>query len=192
MAPFFSDFGLYTVDVSYLEYLHSVDDEVEFDERGNYERKPFLGVFMPASEHSYLIPMTSAKSHHADDDLVGETNFLIYKSVRNRSRNKNKVYKTLDDGSLINILSVLEVMKMIPVRKGVYRFTEFSSLDDKQYADLCRKEWSYCKNIRRDIVAKAHGIYEYQKRTTRVLERHCSFSLLEDACASYVLDNAIM
>ena len=46
MTAKLENLGLYNIDVNYLEYLHSIDSEVQFSLEKDYSQKPFLGILV--------------------------------------------------------------------------------------------------------------------------------------------------
>ena len=65
MTAKLENLGLYNIDVNYLEYLHSIDSEVQFSLEKDYSQKPFLGILVLVDTYTYFIPLTSAKPKHA-------------------------------------------------------------------------------------------------------------------------------
>ena len=74
---------------------------------------------------------------------------------------------------------------MIPVKAGLYSRIDFSSLDDRKYADLLEKEYRFCQKIQDGILTKASQIYTEQKKTGVIHPIYCNFAKLESACDTY-------
>ncbi len=51
------------VNLDYLEKLHDVCEEVQFNRR-DYENKVFMGILLTQNLKKYVIPLTSAKGKH--------------------------------------------------------------------------------------------------------------------------------
>ena len=85
----------------------------------------------------------------------------------------------------LKIFAALDLKKMIPVPGGQYNSIDFSSLEDKKYADLLIKEYRFCKKIQSGILSKVTQIYREQKETGKVFPLYCNFTKLESACTQY-------
>ena len=181
----FEDFGLYNVDVDYLQYLNGVDSEVQFSIDKDYEQKPFLGIVILIDNYSYFIPLTSSKSKHARWKNVGPAHYLIYEQVKKTELQRNDVFKSVSDSDALKIFAALEIKKMIPVKPHLYKRIEFSALTDLKYADLLEKEYRFCQKIQDGILTKAKQIYTEQKQTGTVFPYYCNFAKLEAACDAY-------
>ena len=62
----FKEFGFYTIDADYLQYLNGVDSEVYYNEAYRTSVKPFVGIVIGIGEYNYFIPLTSAKIKHTN------------------------------------------------------------------------------------------------------------------------------
>lgn len=60
----FENFGFYTIDADYLEFLNRKDSEVYYNASYRNAIKPFVGIIINMSEYKYFIPLTSAKEKH--------------------------------------------------------------------------------------------------------------------------------
>ena len=56
----FENFGFYTIDVDYLEFLNQKDSEVYYNVSYRNAVKPFVGVIIDMEECKYFIPLTSS------------------------------------------------------------------------------------------------------------------------------------
>ena len=124
-------FGLYTVDMKYLDELYSIDREVFFNPNDpNYARKPYLGIVVIVGQYQYFIPLTLAKQRHKNWKLIDKAHFLVYETMpANKVRNTHITRPIPGDaGNCIRILSALDLKKMIPVPVGYYHFIDFKSL----------------------------------------------------------------
>lgn len=186
MSAYFHDFGLYNINIDYLRYLHTFDSEVQFDEDGHYERKPFVGVMIIIEGYHYFIPLSSRKSKHATWDNVGTAHYLVYEKVDVEKLRDKDVFKAINDKEVLKILAVLDIKKMIPVSEGLFSKINFKEVEPKHYRRLLQKECEFCENIKDGILKKANTIYEEQISTGVIHDYYCSFSLLEDACDNYL------
>lgn len=66
----FENFGFYTIDVDYLEFLNGKDSEVYYNASYKYAIKPYVGIIINISECKYFIPLTSAKPKHTKWKIV--------------------------------------------------------------------------------------------------------------------------
>ena len=185
MTAKLENLGLYNIDVNYLEYLHSIDSEVQFSLEKDYSQKPFLGILVLVDTYTYFIPLTSAKPKHASWTNVGPVHYLIYERVLKTELHRKDVFKSISDTEALKILAALDLKKMIPVRDGLYNKIEFASMSDHRYAALLEKEYRFCLGIWNGIASKAGAIYSEQKETGRVYPMYCNFSKLEEACNNY-------
>lgn len=53
------NFGFYTIDADYLEFLNSKDSEVYYNASYRNAIKPFIGIVINMAECKYFIPLTS-------------------------------------------------------------------------------------------------------------------------------------
>ena len=104
---------------------------------------------------------------------------------------KNDIYCEFEKTDVVKkILAVLEIKKMIPVKKGLYQKIDFSDIQDLPYRILLEKEYQFCKPLLPEIVLKAQNLYNHQKHTGIVADMHCNFSLLEKVCDLYQNSNS--
>ena len=181
----FENFGLYNVDVDYLRYLNSIEPEVQFSNDKDYEQKPFLGIMILIDNYSYFIPLTSGKRKHAKWKNVGPAHYLVYEQVEKSELRRNDVFKSISDTEALKIFAALDIKKMIPVKAGLYSRIDFSSLDDRKYADLLEKEYRFCQKIQDSVLVKAKQIYAEQKQSGVIHPIYCDFAKLESACDTY-------
>ena len=185
MNTHFHDFGLYNIDINYLRYLHQFDSEVQFDEDGHYERKPFVGVMIVVAGYNYFIPLSSRKPKHVNWDNVGTAHYLIYEIIKAEALCDNDIYKPNIDNKVCKILAALDIKKMIPVPDGLFTRINFNEITSRKYRRLLQKEYQFCRNIRDGILAKANTIHQEQKSSGIIHDCYCNFSLLESACDTY-------
>lgn len=69
---------------------------------------------------------------------------------------------------------------MIPVPDGEFEYIDFEKLEDERYKDLFEKEYAFCLQIKRKVLAKAEELYGSQKRSKVVRKMCCDFQRLEN------------
>ena len=85
MTVRFDNLGFYNVDTRYLQYLNTIEPEVQFTQEKDYTQKPFLGILVIIDTYTYFIPLTSGKPKHAKWKNVGSAHYLIYEQVPRRN-----------------------------------------------------------------------------------------------------------
>lgn len=65
MTVRFDNLGFYNVDTRYLQYLNTIEPEVQFTQEKDYTQKPFLGILVIIDTYTYFIPLTSGRPKHA-------------------------------------------------------------------------------------------------------------------------------
>ena len=185
MTVRFDDLGFYNVDTRYLQYLNTIEPEVQFTQEKDYTQKPFLGILVIIETYTYFIPLTSGKPKHAKWKNVGSAHYLIYEQVKKMELRKRDIFKYISETDALKIFAALDLKKMIPVADGLYSRIEFAKLEDQKYADLLEKEYRFCQKIQDGILSKVTQIYREQKETGKVYPMYCNFSRLEDACNQY-------
>lgn len=194
------------IDVDYLKYLHNIDPEIFFDENNNYEGKPHLGILLSNNKKQYVIPLTSAKEKHRTWDDVSAGWYRIYEIIDTTTTpvyeddivvdiKNQEILKKLDKDKLQNykqrIISVLDMRKMFPVNKKLYKEIRFmvsgnASKADRQRHFLMLKEYSFLSSIKEDIERKTTKIYNKQIEKKKVLKYHCNYVRLEEALDKYL------
>lgn len=179
------NFGLYTIDTDYLNYLYQIDKEVFYDT--NYGKKPFLGIIVGLNKNKYFIPLTSSKKKHARWRYEDNSHILVYEKKLISNLSKRDVYKKIPgDNKYVNsILSVIVVNKMIPVKDGLFTYVDQSTILDKKYRKLVLKEIQFCSMNKKRVLNKVEKVYSQQKKTGIVRKTYVNFSLLEKACKNY-------
>lgn len=178
-------YGFYTVNPDYLEYLHQIDSEVYYNHSYRDSIKPFVGIIVGLESYNYFIPLSSAKEKHTRWKNVSDEHFLIYEKIDNNITIDGDIYKYYSDEEKIHLLAILDIKKMIPVPAGCYERIEFNELDDSRYKDLFEKEYAFCLNIKTKILNKVEKIYQKQKETGTVRWANCNFSELEKAMLNW-------
>ncbi|MFQ8703225.1 MAG: type III toxin-antitoxin system ToxN/AbiQ family toxin [Eisenbergiella sp.] len=182
----FENFGFYTIDADYLEYLNSKNSEVYYNASYRNAIKPFVGIIIDMTECKYFIPLTSAKEKHKKWKNSCDEHFLIYEVIDKSVNISDDVYKEYSKDKKMHVLSVLDIKKMIPVPNDAYKRIVFDELSDERYQDLFEKEYAFCLTIKEKILTKAEKIYKYQKETQNVRHTYCDFSCCENAMREWM------
>ena len=186
LATNFSNFGLYRIDINYIKYLHSIDDQVFYDSYPGYKRKPYLGIIVNLNDYEYCIPLTSAKVRQLGWANISEHNYIIYENVDLSVIKPDDVYMQIGSSSVCKkLLSVLEIRKMIPVDASLYTFIDFSQEADIAYKALLEKEYRFLLPFKEDILKKANVLHGKQKTSGVIKTCYCTFSKLEQAYEKY-------
>ena len=206
----FTSFRFVFIQPDYLEALHNADSEIFYSKDTDYSKKPHLGILTTCNDREYVIPLTSAKSKHANWRDITATNYRVYEEIDTRTAvidpydvivEETDLNKLRQKGIPENefrffkkrILSVLEIKKMFPLIDGVYHLADLSTpattVEDEQRRNLMIKEYFFCKKYKEQIEAKAKKIYEKQMTTGFVAPYHCNFSVLESVADTYEIKN---
>ena len=185
MCITFQEFGFYTVNELYLQFLNNTDKEVMYEPLKGYDRKPFVGILVLINSYNYFIPLTSAKPKHAKWKNRDKGHFLIYRTISKDRVKPAYITKPFSKDKDIQILASLELKKMIPVPEGQYVKKIFKEEADKKYKKLLMDEYAFCLSIKNDILEKAERLYKEQKESGKVMPLYCNFALLEKACDEY-------
>lgn len=182
----FENFGFYTIDVDYLEFLNGKDSEVYYNASYKYAIKPYVGIIINISECKYFIPLTSAKPKHTKWKNSCDEHFLIYEIIDKSVNIAGDIYKEYSGDKKIHVMSVLDIKKMIPVPDNAYERIVFDNLDDERYQDLFRKEYAFCLTIKNKIAVRAEKIYKLQKDSKIVRHAYCNFTYCESLLKEWV------
>ena len=177
------------INQDYLKYLHECCSEVYYKPIG-YDNKPYLGVLINEGNRQYVIPLSSAKEKHKTWKNIESDRFLVYEKYNKDTISKKAVCKEMSDGSVVHLLSVIDLKKMIPIKDGLYTkvnliHSESDSEEIRNYKNLLNKEYTFCIKIIDSIIQKASKLYEKQMTTGKVIPFCCDFKLLEEKCAEY-------
>lgn len=168
----------YTIDIDYIKYLHSYDSEVYFNKkRHDYENKPYVGTVVYNDSVPYFIPLTSAKTKHLKLKNTGMDYLLIYENIEESEIHKKDIIKTMGNGKLKKLLSVVDLRKAIPVAEDCYHEIDIRTHKDR---DLLAKEYAFCKKKKNTIFNKSLSIIKQQKKTKEIKFAYCNFDLLEE------------
>ena len=202
----FSKVQFVYIDIDYLKAMNEADSEIFYDENNKeYKFKPHLGMLINQEDREYVIPLTSAKEKHKKwADVSGEWS-RIYEiiDITTTPVRKNDIIVDIKNQDLLKnipletrknykqrILSVLDIRKMFPVKKGVYTKIKFeissrASIADNQRMALMLKEYNFICNIKEKIEEKAEKIYVKQQKKNKILKYHCNYKKLEQASDEY-------
>ena len=202
----FSKVQFVYIDIDYLKAMNEADSEIIYDENNKeYKFKPHLGMLINQEDREYVIPLTSAKEKHKKwADVSGEW-YRIYEiiDITTTPVRKNDIIVDIKNQDLLKnipletrknykqrILSVLDIRKMFPVKKGVYTKIKFeissrASIADNQRMALMLKEYNFICNIKEKIEEKAEKIYVKQQKKNKILKYHCNYKKLEQASDEY-------
>ncbi len=202
----FSKVQFVYINIDYLKAMHEADSEIFYDENNKeYKFKPHLGMLINQEDREYVIPLTSAKEKHKKwADVSGEW-YRIYEiiDITKTPVRKNDIIVDIKNQELLKnipletrknykqrILSVLDIRKMFPVKKGVYTKINFeissqASTADNQRMALMLKEYNFICNIKEKIEEKAEKIYVKQQKKNKILKYHCNYKKLEQAADEY-------
>ena len=194
------------IDIDYLKAMNEADSEIFYDENNKeYKFKPHLGMLINQEDREYVIPLTTAKEKHKKwADVSGEW-YRIYEiiDITTTPVRKNDIIVDIKNQDLLKnipletrknykqrILSVLDIRKMFPVKKGVYTKIKFeissrASIADNQRMALMLKEYNFICNIKEKIEEKAEKIYVKQQKKNKILKYHCNDKKLEQASDEY-------
>jgi protein AbiQ len=185
----YDNFGFYKVNIDYVKLLYSEDSQVFYDDKQNYNRKPYLGLITQLGGYTYCIPLTSAKSRQLDWANISEHNYVIYENIEFSEIHDNDIYKKINNSDKYKkLISVLEIRKMIPIDDTLYDFIDFSKIADTKYKDLLDKEYNFLKPYKSDILEKSINLYNKQINNNIIKLCYCNFKLLEDTYFQYKLN----
>ncbi len=182
----FENFGFYTIDADYIEFLNSRDSEVYYNASYRNAVKPFVGVIVDMAGCKYFIPLTSAKEKHVKWKNSCDEHFLVYEVIDKSINIPGHIYKEYSKDKKMHIMSVLDIKKMIPVPDDTYERIIFDELGDERYQDLFEKEYAFCLTIKDKILLRADKIYRKQKETKIVRHAYCDFTCCENAMREWM------
>lgn len=182
----FENFGFYTINADYLEFLNRKDSEVYYNASYRNVVKPFVGIIIDMEECKYFIPLTSAKEKHAKWKNSCDEHFLIYEVIDKSVNISGDVYKEYSKDKKMHVMSVLDIKKMIPVPNDVYERIVFDDLGDERYQDLFEKEYAFCLTIKDKLLTRAEKIYKHQKETKIIRRTYCDFTCCENALREWL------
>lgn len=160
------DLKFFTVDENYIQYLKKYDARVP----NNYsETKPFIGILFSIDGLDYIAPLTSAKPKHEKIKSGSPT-----------------IFKVFDGTSEGDLLALVQLNNMIPVKQSCINKLNVKSLDIK-YQFLLLKEINYIRTHRDKLLKKASKLYDLvtNKKIPSFISISCDFKSLEAASESY-------
>lgn len=164
--------SFYTVDLTYVDLLKNAElsrrgfSRVPNMEYGDKRKQKFLcGIVLQINDVKYYVPVTSYKNKKPD-------NFLILSA----------------NG---DIVSSLRFNYMFPVPDELLVERRIDAELDSAYRSLLAQELSYCRKNHEAILRKAERTYKnvLLGKNPGLVANSCDFLLLEEVCASYLLDN---
>lgn len=152
---------IYRIDDKYVRFLQSRDSRVQNNKN---RRRPYVGIVLFVGEHKYFVPMESPKPNHVN-----------IKPGRHILK--------LDNGKL----GILGFNNMIPVHPSALIAFDIDDEPDAQYAELLRRQASYCNRSKADILSHAASTYYnvVSRNNPFLLKICCDFKKLEKACEQY-------
>ncbi len=152
---------LYRIDDKYIYYLKSRDKRVQNNKN---KRRPYVGIVLYVGGYRYFVPMESPKPNHAN-----------IKSGKHLLK--------LDNGRL----GLLGFNNMIPVHEAALISFDINQEQDKNYAELLKRQVSYINRNKADILNHAaKTYYSAIKNNNAFLSKICcDYKKLEKACNKY-------
>lgn len=154
----------YTVTKEYMQYLKKFESKI-MDNEGKKEKRPYLGVIIKIDENSYFAPLSSPKPKH----------LKLKKSID---------FVAIDNG----VLGGINLNNMIPVKDGFFKENDIEKEADEKYKSLIRKQLTWCNENKEKIIKKAeklHSIITTKRENSKIWNRCCDFSLLEEKALEY-------
>ena len=180
----FSDFKFYRINPEYLEYLHTFDSEVYYDASYKENMKPFIGILIGIEDYKYFIPLTSPKAKHKKWSNVADEHILIYEIANIDTYVKGHYYKPYNTKEKLHLIGVLDIKKMIPVPRDVFKVINFSDCS-REYRSLLEKEYEFCLSRQKEIVRSVNNLYNKYLNGVNV-KFSCNYKLLEKVCQNYI------
>ena len=147
------------IDQNYLRGLYNACNEV-FYRTYDYDKKPYIGVLVTLSGNKYSIPLTSAKEKHKSWKNYDNGRMVVFENVNPSAMGPNDIWKLNQDGTAKHILSVLNIVKMIPLKEGLYSIVNVNldpndTIEQSKYKNLLNKELQFCIFIKKKTLEKA-------------------------------------
>lgn len=149
-----------------MRYLKKFENKI-MDNEGRKEKRPYLGVIIKINENSYFAPLSSPKPKH----------LKLKKSVD---------FFAIDNGNLGGI----NLNNMIPVKEGFFKEKDIEKEFDDKYKILLKKQLTWCnlEENKEKIIKKAEKLYSIittQRENSKIWNRCCDFSMLEEKAKEY-------
>ena len=152
---------IYRISDKYIRFLKSRDTRVQDNKN---RRRPYVGVVLYVGEFRYFVPMESPKPNHAKIKA-------------------GKHIMKLAGGKL----GLLGFNNMIPVHEAALIAFDIDQEQDKQYAELLKRQASFINRNKADVLDHASQTY-YSATSPKnkfLLEICCDFKTLEKPCGQY-------
>lgn len=127
-------------------------------------RRPYVGVVLYVGVFRYFVPMESPKPNHVNIKA-------------------GKHILKLDGGKL----GLLGFNNMLPVPESALISFDINNEPDRQYAELLKRQVTYCNRNKADILSHASRTYYnvVNRKNAFLLKICCDFKKLEKACGEY-------
>ena len=161
------NFIIVKLDYKYCDYLREFDYRVAYN-KGVKELRPYIGVLFKVNNLEYFAPLSSPKVKHK----------TMHNSI-DLIKIKNGEY------------GVINLNNMLPVRQNNYEIIDLNSpknSDETKRFNLIKKQLRWLNSNRKAIYENAinlYNLYINNKLPTRIRNRCCNFSLLEEKCSQY-------
>ena len=152
---------LYYIDDEYIRFLQKQDAHVMNNKNRS---RPYVGVVLFVNGYQYFVPLESPKPNHANI--------------------KNGKHILRIEGGRYGLMGF---NNMIPVPTGALAPIDISRVPDRGYADLLRRQATFCNRNRDSIHGHASGTYNdvVSGRNKFLARICCDFKTLEEACDRY-------
>ncbi|CAG7652446.1 Endoribonuclease ToxN [Paenibacillus solanacearum] len=131
----------YRVTDNYINFLHSHDDKVQYnDRRGNL--RPYIGILLNIGDHQYFAPLSSYEN-------------------KPRYKKKNKSFDKVYDDPAKDPVAIIKYNCMIPFLESEFTYVDFKDFEhDPKYRSLLEAEYQYIKTHRSTILSNARKLYD--------------------------------
>lgn len=179
------------IDQNYLRGLYNACNEV-FYRTYDYDKKPYIGVLVTLSGNKYSIPLTSAKEKHKSWKNYDNGRMVVFENVNPSAMGPNDIWKLNRDGTAKHILSVLNIVKMIPLKEGLYSIVNVNldpndTIEQSKYKNLLNKELQFCIFNKEKNVRESDKVYTKQINSEKVYFSYCDFKKLEEVRDNYAI-----
>ena len=165
------ELDIYKVDINYIAYLKSFDNDV-CEPKDQNKMRPYIGVIALESEYFYYFAPLTSKTNKPDYYCI-------------KIRNKNNI-----------VIGGIRINNMIPIKKeynNLFNRVDIKALmnsNDKYnvlYGNLLLQEFNYIRKekVTKAIVTKAKYFYHNYKYNRSLQKLCCNFPLLEELAIRY-------
>lgn len=153
---------IYRITEHYVRFLHSIDHRVQYNKG---MRRPYVGIVLIVGSYRYFVPMESPKEEHKK----------LRPSVH---------IMPLENGRY----GLLGFNNMIPVPPEAVSVLDIDAEQNRQYADLLRRQASFINRHKADVYERAQKTYF--RATTKNQDNFfrkicCDFKRLERVSSQY-------